>query len=245
MQNSFFKCTFSLKLFANMHFLSDIYNLFFPEVCLGCSEMLTENEKIICTKCNFNLPLCDYKNLKDNLLMTAFNGRVPLENAVSLMYYSKKGIVQNLIHNLKYKGHQEIGALFGTWLANEIKEKDSFKDIDYIILVPLHAKRFKERGYNQLDLFGEKLSEILDIPYETNLLLKTYHTTKQSKKNRFARMEKEKTIFRLNLHTNFNNKHFLIIDDIVTTGATIEACYDCLSALKNSKFSIAVMAFTK
>ncbi len=227
-----------------MHLLSDIYNLFFPESCFTCENPLTDNEKYICTSCSFNLPESHYTDLKNNTLEQTFKGRIPIKEATSLLLYSKKGIVQKLIHQLKYKNQQEIGVFLGKWLANEIKQSNRFKNLDYIIPIPLHKKRLKERGYNQLDLFGKTLSEELNIPYETQLLLKTTNTKKQSKKNRFARMEKQETVFKLNPYKDFSNKHFLLIDDIVTTGATIETCYSCLSQLKNIQISIAVMAFT-
>jgi ComF family protein len=228
-----------------MHILLDIYNLFFPEVCLSCSNVLTNNEKIICTNCNFNLPLSNYTNLKNNTLETSFKGRITIKDATSLLLYYKKGIVQKLIHQLKYKNQQEIGTFFGNWLGNEIKKSNRFKNLDYIIPVPLHKKRFQERGYNQLDYFGNALSQILEIPYETNLLKKVTNTKKQSKKNRFARMDKVETIFSLNNYKDFSGKHFLLIDDVITTGATIESCYTCLSKIENSEISIAVIAFTK
>jgi ComF family protein len=228
-----------------MQLLSDIYNLFFPELCYICSKPLTDNEKHLCTKCNLELPLCNYTNLKNNLLEKTFNGRIQIKQATALLEYHKNGNVQKLIHQLKYKGQKKIGVFLGRWLANEIKNSSRFKNIDYIIPVPLHKKRQKERGYNQLDLFGKSLSEILDIPFETRLLQKTKNTIKQSKKNRFARMEKTESIFSLNLYRDFKNKHFLLIDDVVTTGATVESCHNCLSQIENSKISIAVMAFTK
>jgi len=228
-----------------MHILSDIYNLFFPEVCLSCSAVLTNNEKFICTNCNFDLPLCNYTNVKNNALEASFKGRIVIKDATSLLLYHKIGIVQKLIHQLKYKNQQEIGTFFGNWLGNEIKNSNRFENLDYIIPVPLHKKRFQERGYNQLDYFGNALSQILEIPYETNLLKKVTNTKKQSKKNRLARMDKVETIFSLNNYKDFSGKHFLLIDDVITTGATIESCYTCLSKIENSKISIAVIAFTK
>lgn len=227
-----------------MHLLLDIYNLFFPECCFICENTLTENEKYVCTTCNFKLPESNYTNLKNNVLEQIFQGRIPINEATSLLLYSKKGVVQKLIHQLKYKGKQEIGIFLGKWLAHKIQESSRFTDIDYIIPIPLHKKRFKERGYNQLDIFGKTLSKELNIPYETKLLQKTTNTKKQSKKNRFARMEKSETTFNINPYKDFSNKHFLLIDDIVTTGATIESCYLPLSKIKNIKLSIAVMAFT-
>jgi len=228
-----------------MRFLLDIYNLFFPKICLSCTSVLTDNENLICTYCNHNLPLTDYTSLENNPLQASFSGRILLEQATSLLFYHKIGIVQKLIHQLKYKGHQEVGTFLGNWLGNEMKINNRFNAIDYIIPVPLHHKRFKERGYNQLDYFGQSLSEKLQVPFEVNLLQKVTNTKKQSKKNRFARMHKVDTIFKLNANKDFSGKHILLIDDIITTGATIESCYDCLSKIKDVKISIAVMAYTK
>lgn len=228
-----------------MRFLSDIYNLFFPELCITCEIPLTDNEFLICTECNYKLPFSNYTSLCNNPLEKSFNGRIPIKEATSLFIYNKKSLVQKLIHNLKYNGHQEIGDLLGKWLASEIINSNRFKEIDYIIPVPLHQKKLKQRGFNQLDTFGKRLSKELNIPYQTNLLQKVTNTKTQSKKSRFARMDKVETIFKLHPEKDFKNKHFLLIDDIITTGATIEACFNCLNQIENSTISIAVMAFTK
>ncbi len=228
-----------------MRFFKDISNLFFPNLCLSCSAILTQNEKYLCTTCRFELPVLSYTDLKNNALENIFTGRIPIEQATALLLYRKKGIVKELIYHLKYNGKQSIGYFFADWLGEEIKQSNRFKNIDYIVPVPLHSKRFKERGYNQLDFFGKRLSEILKIPYRKDILLKKSNTTKQSKKSRFARMEKKDAVFYLSPTIDLSNKHILLLDDIVTTGATIESCFYGLNQFDAIKVSIAVMAYTK
>jgi len=133
-----------------MQFFKDITHIFFPNICSCCDNVLTSNEITVCTQCIYDLPLTNYTLENSDFVKKVFYGRIQLEQATALFLYQKKGIVQNLIHNLKYRGHQEIGIFIGKWLGQEMKKSNNYEDIDYIIPVPLHKKRFKERGYNQL-----------------------------------------------------------------------------------------------
>jgi len=170
---------------------------------------------------------------------------VKIEQATSLLFYSKKGIVQELIHNLKYRGHQEIGVFLGDWLGKEIITHNYFNDIDYIIPVPLHKNRLKKRGYNQVTKFGERLSHHLKKPYESKMLIRKTASATQTKKSRFDRWTNVKELFYLTDTSIFQNKHILLIDDIITTGATLEACANELLRTENIRISIAVMAVTE
>ena len=227
-----------------MQFLKDVFNLFFPRTCASCDEQLVKNEQVICLKCRFELPLTNFTNENNNAVEQIFYGRVKIEFATSLFFFRNKGKSQKLISQLKYNGKQEIGYVLGKWLGNELKESKRFSDVDYIIPVPLHPKKLKKRGYNQLTLFGKGLSEILETPYLENILIKKSDTATQTIKQRLERWKNVSEIFHLTNKNIFENKHILIIDDVITTGATLEACALALSKAKNIKYSFATMAYT-
>ncbi|NOR27469.1 MAG: ComF family protein [Lutibacter sp.] len=228
-----------------MNFLKDIFNIFFPEVCLCCHEHLTSNELTVCLICRHDLPLTNFSTEKDNLVEKSFYGRIPIENATALFYFLKKGKVQQLIHELKYNKQQQVGTFTGNWLGTEIAESNRFKNIDYIIPVPLHKKKLKTRGYNQVTTFGESLAQKLTTEYNTDFLIKVSSTKTQTKKIRLDRWKNVQELFIVQNKSALENKHILIIDDIITTGATLEACCNAFSNIKGLKISIACMAYTK
>lgn len=228
-----------------MNFLKNILNLFYPDVCLCCNNQLSTNELDICVACRNDLPLTNFCIEPNNFVEKTFYGRIPIENATSLFYFSKNGKVQQLIHQLKYKNQQQVGTILGHWLGNSIKSSTRFNSVDCIISVPLHYKKEQKRGYNQLTKFGEALANELDIPFYSNILVKQSATKTQSKKSRIDRWLNVEHVFVTETNNNLTNKHVLLIDDIITTGATLEACYLALKKYNNIKISIASMAFTK
>ncbi|MFO7674137.1 MAG: ComF family protein [Lutibacter sp.] len=228
-----------------MKILKDIFAIFFPETCLCCSEYLATNESIICLTCRHDLPLTNFSFEENNLIEKSFYGRIPLESATSLFYFFKKGSVQRLIHELKYKKQQQVGTFIGDWLGEQIYESQRFKTVDCIIPVPLHPKKLKKRGYNQVTTFGESLANKLEIPYYSTILSRVSSTKTQTKKLRLERWKNVQELFHVQNKSALENKHILLIDDVITTGATLEACYDALSQTKNLKISIACMAYTK
>jgi ComF family protein len=222
----------------------NLLNLFFPKVCSGCEAFLLQNEKIICTACRHNIPLTNHSFQLENEMYKRFYGRLPVEFVGAKMFFHKKGIVQKLIYNLKYSGHQEIGTEIGNWFAEDLKTVEILKTIDQIIPVPLHKKRFKTRGYNQVTAFGTALSERLNIAYNPNILVRNIYTKSQTKKELTDRIEANATIFDVNFAPENHNKHFLLIDDVFTTGATLELCAKALLKIPGTKISIACMAMT-
>lgn len=225
-----------------MQLFKDFFNLFYPKMCGICDEQLVENEQTICTLCRHDLPLTNFTSFKENSVTQTFFGRVDIEKGYSLLHFRKKGITQKIIHELKYHGNQEIGTFFGNWLGEMIREKAEFKEVDYIIPVPLHPKKLKKRGYNQVTKFGKKLSKHLQIPFLENELVRVSATKTQTLKARFERFSNVDTRFLVKDTSLFNNKHVLIIDDVITTGATLEACAKEFQKSKNCKISVLTMA---
>ena len=225
--------------------IQSIINLFFPKACAGCNSFLLKDEIVICTSCRHDIPLTNQHLSKNNDVFSKFYGRIPIEFASSLMYFHKKGIVQEMIHKLKYKGHQEIGEAIGYWYAEELKDVEELNDVDFIIPIPLHKKRFKERGYNQVTSFGEALSKSWNKSYDETILVRNVYSKTQTTKSIFGRAEVVENIFGINYNESHHNKHFLLIDDVITTGSTLEACGRELLKIPGSKISIVCMAMTQ
>ncbi|PKH67201.1 amidophosphoribosyltransferase [Flavobacterium sp. ALD4] len=203
------------------------------------------NEKVICTLCRHHIPLTNHHLNPENEAFKKFYGRIPLEYASAFLYFHKKGIVQEIIHKLKYKGHQEIGSVLGNWYAEDLKEKTTVKTADIIIPVPLHKKKLRERGYNQVTTFGLALSKELDIPYNDSLLFRTTYSKTQSKKNRLDRSEGIDAVFDVYFNDRDHDKHYLLVDDVITTGATLEACSRALLKIPGARVSIVCMAMAQ
>ena len=222
-----------------------IINLFFPTVCSGCNSFLLTNENVICTVCRHDIPLTNHHLNPENEAFKKFYGRIPVLHTSALFYFHKKGIVQELIHNLKYKGHEEIGTILGEWYAEDLKKIDVLQSVDEIIPVPLHPKKLKERGYNQVTAFGTALSASLGLDYNDSLLIRNVYSKTQSKKTLLGRTEGIETIFDVSFTDKNHNKHFLLIDDVITTGATLEACSRALLKIPGAKISIVCMAMAQ
>ncbi|QCX39645.1 ComF family protein [Aureibaculum algae] len=228
-----------------MRFFRDIYHLFFPKICVCCKEQLLQNEETLCLKCRFELPITDFITEIDNKVEKAFFGRLPIEFGASLFYYKTKGVSQQLIYQLKYRGQQDIGSLLGNWMGAQLKESQRFPKVDYIVPVPLHAKKLRKRGYNQLTTFGLSLSEIIKTPYLEDVLVRKSKTETQTLKQRFDRWKNVQEIFDVSTSNFFDNTHVLLIDDVITTGATLEACANQILKSNNVKISIVTMAYTE
>lgn len=221
-----------------------LFDLLFPKVCLGCESFLMSNEEIICTSCRHDLPLTNYHVESENELTKKFYGRIKIEFGASMLFYHKHGIVHELIHNLKYYRHQEIGSFLGNWYAEDLKNLEIIKKFDTIIPVPLHKKRLKERGYNQIETFGKTLSEKLSIPYDDSILFRNIYSKTQTKKNFSGRTDVNIAIFDVSFTEKDHGKHFLLVDDVITTGSTLEACARAILKIPDSKLSIVSIADT-
>lgn len=222
----------------------DLLDLIFPRLCNFCETALLPSETVLCTGCLHDLPVLPNHLDQDNDTEKIFYGRIPIENATSLLLFEKKGITQKLIHNLKYKGQQEIGSYLGKWLGEELSTLKKFEAITVVIPVPLHKNKLKKRGYNQVEKFGQEIATALQVPYEDKILLKQSASNSQTLKKRLARWGEISETFVVTEHDTLKGAHILLVDDLVTTGATLEACCEKLLQIPGIKISIATMAVT-
>jgi ComF family protein len=202
-----------------------------------------KGERLLCTVCRNQLPLTEYNFIDENPIDRIFYGRARVKKANSFLFFTKNGIVKNLIHHLKYKNQQQIGTFLGDWFGQILKEQQQVDFIDAIVPVPLHLRKLRKRGYNQLTLFGERLGYHLGADFTPNALIKTANTKTQTKKSRIYRWQNDKALFTLSDLTLLQNKNVLLIDDIVTTGATLEACARTLNEVEGITVYVATMAF--
>ncbi len=217
-------------------------SLFFPSICLSCSKSLLNGEDCICTYCRYHLPQTIYHLEKENPLIQHFWGKVPIHSAAAYYFFQKGEKVQHLLHQLKYQGRKEIGVKLGEIYGFDLKQSTLFNTVDLVIPVPLYLKKEKKRGYNQSTTFAQGLSKSMGITTDTDTLARVKHSETQTKKNRFSRWENVHEIFVIREGIHLENKHVLLVDDVITTGATIEACAQELNKIKNIKISIASIA---
>jgi len=216
-------------------------NLLFPKVCSGCKTILLKREEVICTQCRHSLPIISHHNTKDGSMKQLFYGKFLVENATAIIKFQKRGITQELLHNLKYKGQHHISSFFGKWLGAELAIHTDYQNIEMVIPVPLHKQKLKKRGYNQVEGFGFEIAKALQVPYVDTILTKESKTDSQVFKQRFLRFQTEE-IFKIKHPHLINDKHILLVDDIITTGATIEKCALQIFKSKHVKLSIATIA---
>ncbi len=217
-------------------------NLFFPKVCEACTDVLLDNESMICVNCRHQLPITNFHFDNSEDVKKVVYGRVKLENATALLHFSKKGIVQQLLHNLKYRGHEDISTFFGKWLGSELSNIEAFKAVDIVVPVPLYKTKLRKRGYNQVTKFGREIAKALNAEYNDTVLIKSKATTTQVFKGRLTRWNDDGALFDITENESLKGKHILLVDDIITTGATVEACATVLLKIDNIKLSLATMA---
>ncbi|MFG6686953.1 ComF family protein [Mariniflexile sp. HNIBRBA6329] len=222
--------------------LKYVIDLLFPKVCYACLNLLHDHEDTICVSCRHDLPVTNFHFDGDDAVKKVLYGRAEIENGTALFRFEKKGLVQQLVHNLKYKGYETIGYALGNWLGGELKSLDGYKSIDMVIPVPLHKKKLKKRGYNQVAKFGQQIAKALDADYVDDVLIKVTNTQSQTIKSRLSRWNNTDELFAIKNPETIENKHILLVDDIITTGATLEACISILNHAKNIKISVATIA---
>lgn len=217
-------------------------DIFYPRLCLACESESYAGEIPICIKCLNDLPLTDIHNQAENLLTERILGRIDVRSSAALFYFTKKGKAQHLIHQAKYSGDPQIARLLGNWMGTFLKDVSWHADIDIIVPVPLHHTKMRSRGYNQSAEFGRGIGEILDIHLKSDALMRIQRSISQTTKNRVDRLTNVHSSFELNETRGLQNKHILLVDDVLTTGATIEACAEKLLSIEGTKISLCVMA---
>lgn len=225
-----------------MNFLKGLSDLFFPEICINCNRTLVSGEKIICTFCEAILPINKLSINNKNKIIKSLWGRVNIDFAYAYLNFRKEGITQNILHFLKYKNRKDIGLHFGKLLALSIKDEEFIKNTDFLIPVPLHKSKQKKRGYNQSYEICKGINEVLKIPVLGDNIIRISKTLSQTNKHRFERWENVSKNFEVKNKGIFVEKNILIVDDVFTTGATIEACCQPLQKIDNLKIGIATLA---
>ena len=219
-----------------------IIDLFYPRVCAACGNSLLKDETTVCTTCRFTLPRTGYELHADNPVAQTFYGRVPFHAVTSCFFFAKSGRVQHIIHELKYQDNKEAGIFLGQELGKTIKDAPLFQGIDYLIPVPLHPRREKQRGYNQSLLIAQGINEVTGIPIGDKYLIRAVYTTTQTKKSADERHKNVKDIFEVRFPEELEEKHVLLIDDVLTTGATLESCAHQLENIPRITISAATAA---
>lgn len=223
--------------------ISDVLEFVFPSLCITCGERLVSQEKFVCFTCWQDLPVTNFHNNRENKVAQLFWGRVEIENATAFFSYKKGSNYQQLIHFVKYKGLKELGFETGRKFGFALNESDWYQSIDIIIPVPLHPSKEKKRGFNQSEWIAKGIANSMQKPISVSNLYRKIHTSTQTRKNRFERWQNMDGIFGINSPEEFTGKHILLIDDVVTTGSTLEACAFQLLKLPNTKISAATLAF--
>lgn len=233
---------FMTKIYLPMTILSHFLELFFPSYCLICSVPLVRGEDWVCTTCHHDLPQTTCHQGLDSLVAPKLYGRVPINYALAMYKFRKKSKVQTLLHQLKYKHRPVVARWLGRRYGNILKAVYIGKNFDLIVPVPLHTSKLRQRGYNQSDYFAQGLAEVLSIPWSNQYLKRIRATSTQTRRNRLERFVNLQQAFDIVNAAAVHDKHLLIVDDVITTGATLEACSIALLSAGCSEVSIAAIA---
>ena len=224
------------------YILNDFLELVYPRLCVACTRKLIRQETDICLQCQHELPQTDYHLWPENPVAKHFWGRVNITAAAALFHFSKTGRIQHVLHMFKYKGQKEIGQRLGNFYGKQLLQHPLFMSVDVIVPVPLHPKKEFQRGYNQSAVFGRGLAEAMEKPLEPHALKRIQATQTQTKKSRIDRWKNVDEVFEVAKPEALKNRHVLLVDDVITTGATMEACASAMSSLGGTTISIAAIA---
>ncbi|MDR0414059.1 MAG: ComF family protein [Prevotellaceae bacterium] len=225
----------------------DFLNLIYPSCCEACGMLLVVGERVLCTSCRYKLPRTNYWLQKGNPVEQMFWGRVPVVNACSLFFMGKGSSYRKLLHKLKYSNKPQIGVALGRLLGNELARAADYADVEFIVPIPLHAKRQRKRGYNQSEKIAIGISQATGKPLLTSVVFRQRYNETQTKKTREERWSNVSDIFALrpNAETLLAGKHILLVDDVLTTGSTIEACAVAMLKGASCRISVATLAVAK
>lgn len=224
------------------YWFGPLFHFFFPRCCAVCGASLIEGEDTICTRCNIDMPRTNYHKMKDNPVERMFWGKFPLERATSYFFYRKGSDFRRILHQLKYGGRKELGAVMGRCMAAELLPTGFFEDVDVVIPVPLHPRKQRARGYNQSEWIARGVFQVTGIPVDTSSVIREKHTNTQTRKSIYERWENVEGIFKLRHPERLVGKHILIVDDVLTTGATTTACADVFREIGGIRISVLTLA---
>lgn len=225
--------------------LRDFIALLYPELCCHCNRLLYHHEDHLCIYCKGEMPFTLFESHSPNLMEQRLWGRFPVQRAIALLYFKKRSVTKTLLHQLKYKGEQDIGIFLGEILGERVKRAFSEESIpDTLMVVPLHKKKLAKRGYNQCDSLAEGICKKLKINWDKDNLVRIEYNESQTRKSMFERWKNVETIFNIQFPKRIEGKHVLLIDDVMTTGSTLEACARELLLIPGVKVSIATAAFS-
>ncbi len=225
---------------------ADFIELVFPSACLGCGQIIASGELVLCTNCRFALPETGHHRAGQQDLSNKFAGKIPVTAAYSYLHFTKGGTVQRLIHRIKYNGRKEAGRDVARWYGHQLAaENQLIVKADMLIGVPLHESRLRQRGYNQADWIAEGMADGLGILHRTDVLVRVKFAGSQTRRNRLERWQNVKTVFAVAKPDDVKDKHIIIVDDVMTTGATIEACAIELLKAGCREVSVLTLAATR
>lgn len=221
---------------------NDTLHLFYPHICTGCGSDLLDEHNILCLHCISNLPHTNFEQQTNNPIEKIFWGRIALIAAHSEFYFSKESLIQQLIHQLKYKGNIAIGFYLGELMGKNLLNSGRFDNIDALIPLPLYPDKERKRGYNQAAIICDGMSAVMNVPVIKNNVVRQRYTDTQTKKHRIERWQNVAGSFVVKDERKLSGKNLLLVDDVVTTGATLEACGSVIAAINSVKLSIATLA---
>jgi len=229
---------------AIKQYVNGLISIIYPHFCAACGNVLFLNEEVLCLKCYAELPRTCFHTDPENEVARLFWGRVPVRNATSFIYFNKDSHYRQILHELKYRGQQRVGIEMGRLFGLELKETP-FAKADLILPIPLHFSKYRKRGYNQSELIASGISQVLNIPVKSGLVIRTVATKTQTKKTRYERWMNVKDTFQVQDPDALHDKYILLVDDVITTGATVEACAAALLSVSGVTLSVASLAFAK
>ncbi|MBM6670576.1 ComF family protein [Phocaeicola coprophilus] len=224
--------------------IDTLLDLAFPRLCLMCGKRLAPGERHVCATCLGALPRTNFHLISDNLLEERFRGVIPVERTAALFFYQKGNPSCEIIHRLKYAGKPDIGVYFGALLAREAAPSGFFRDIDLLLPVPLSRKRMRRRGYNQAEQIACGVSQVTGIPLSADSLARLHDNPTQTRRNRQERLANTEGLFGVEHPDRLQGKHILLIDDVVTTGATLRACAEAVCACSDVRISLLALGCT-
>lgn len=219
----------------------EFVHLFFPNCCPVCNDKLLPSEEGVCLQCIHKLPRTNNYREPGNLAETLLAGRFPFDRVATFCVYSKQGVLPPLIYQLKYNNKREIGFLLGKLFGKDLEGSDFIDSVDWIVPVPLHPRKLEQRGYNQAEIIAQGLSQATSVPVSTGNLVRSIYNPTQTRRTKTQRWENVKGIFDVLQPQLYANKHILLVDDVITTGSTLEACAYALLRSPGIKISIAAL----